>query len=139
MKSSPLSHNGKPLPQELPPAFPDKDKNGLNETHTFSDLQKIQYFEEKAQEALLVLRQNAEVLEELKQYYSYATDHPAFPSELKIACEPQIARFKRCVLSVEKDLKMLQSRTETLVHLLGNRKNLVSTLNGKQATLATCK
>ncbi|KAH8707101.1 hypothetical protein GQ44DRAFT_831069 [Phaeosphaeriaceae sp. PMI808] len=99
---------------------------GKQEILTFKDLQRIQYIEEKAQEALLVLKSNGEVLEELKQYYTYATSHDEFPSELSNDCEAELARFERCVLSVEKDLRMLQSRTLTLIHLLGNRKSLLN-------------
>lgn len=112
-------------PPELPPTLSDNIDHNPGDDFTFSDLQRIQYIEEKAQEALLVLRLNVEVLEELRQHYLYVTEHMEFPQEIKSNCQTDLARFDKCVLGVEKDLRMLQSRTETLLHLLANRNNLV--------------
>jgi hypothetical protein len=123
MKSAPFSANGADL---LPKHAPDLCGPVQEQNLTFKDLQRIQDIEEKAQEALLFLKSNAGILSELKQYYAYATSHSDFPVELKTSCESDLARFNRCVLRVEKDLRMLQSRTDTLIHLLGNRKSLVS-------------
>ncbi|KNG49609.1 mitosis inhibitor protein kinase swe1 [Stemphylium lycopersici] len=114
------------IPEEVPPVFVDDERNTSQEPHSFRDLQQIQYIEEKAQESLLVLNQNTEVLEELKQYYADMVQHPSFPSDLRTECSSELVRFNRAIEGVEKDLRMLRSRTETLVHLLGNRKDLLS-------------
>jgi hypothetical protein len=113
-------------PPELPPTFSEDGYEKPQESFTFSDLQRLQYIEDRAQEALLVLRLNTEVLGELRQHYQYAAGHAEFPAELHSQCDTDLARFEKCVLSVEKDLRMLQSRTDTLLCLLANRKNLVS-------------
>jgi hypothetical protein len=99
--------------------------NAPNEIHTFSDLQQILYLEEKAQEALLVLKMNMTVLGELREHYIYVTSHASFPCQLEADCHLDIARFERKVLGVKKDLWLLQTRTETLLTLLANRKGLV--------------
>jgi hypothetical protein len=113
-------------PDVLPPTHPGKAENEVERSFTFSDLQRIQYIEEKAQEALLVLNSNTEVLEELRQYYRNVVKHDDFPSSLRIDCQDALSRFDRCVLVVKKDLQMLQARTQNLLQLLANRKNLVS-------------
>jgi hypothetical protein len=103
-----------------------QEKSGVpDEVHTFSDLQRILYLEEKAQEALLVLKMNKTVLGELREHYSYVASHASFPDEMRADCHADLARFERRVLGVEKDLWLLQSRTETLLTLLANRKGLV--------------
>lgn len=119
----PPPHGIKLPPLELPRTFSEEQK--LDGNFTFSDLQRSQFLEEKAQEVLLVLGLNSEVLEDLKQHYIYATRHPDFSSEIKNNCQADIERFERCISSVKKDLQMLQSRTENLLRLLANRKNLV--------------
>jgi hypothetical protein len=114
------------VPAQEPPSLHFQERNDvLNEVHTFSDLQRILYLEEKAQEALLVLKMNKTVLGELREHYSYVASHANFPDELVADCHIDIARFERSVLGVEKDLWLLQSRTETLLTLLANRKGLV--------------
>jgi hypothetical protein len=117
----------KPMePDVLPPTHPNKAEDGAEKSFTFSDLQQIQHYEEKAQEALLVLNSNTEVLEELRKYYRNVANHDDFPSGLRSNCQDELSRFDRCVLVVKKDLQMLQARTHTLLQLLANRKNLVS-------------
>jgi hypothetical protein len=116
-------------PDVLPPTHSNRVEDGAEKSFTFSDLQHIQHIEEKAQEALLVLNSNTEVLEELRQYYKNVARHDNFPSGLRTDCQDELSRFDRCVLVVKKDLQMLQARTQTLLQLLANRKNLVSPPN----------
>ncbi|KAF1948008.1 hypothetical protein EJ02DRAFT_391532 [Clathrospora elynae] len=121
-----LSSPTKLTPPHLPPSFSDSDINKTTDIFTFSNLQQIHYIEEKAQEALLVLKMNTEVLEQLREHYQYVTNHTGFPQELSTDCKADLLHFDKGVLGVEKDLRMLQSRTETLLHLLANRKTLLS-------------
>ncbi|KAH7393821.1 hypothetical protein DE146DRAFT_660113 [Phaeosphaeria sp. MPI-PUGE-AT-0046c] len=115
-------------PQEHPPEILEQDSGEPPEEFTFRDLQRIQYIEEKAQETHLVLGMNILVLQDLRQHYRNVTEHPNFPAELKNGCEGQLSRFDRCVLGVEKDLHMLQARTQNLLDRLSNRKNLLNGL-----------
>jgi hypothetical protein len=117
---------GRKTPPELPPTSSGDIDQEPGQNFTFSDLQRIQFIEEKTQEAFLVLKLNTEVLQELRQHYRCIIKHAEFPTEIKDDCQTELAKFDKCVLGVEKDLQMLQSRTETLLHLLANRNNLVS-------------
>ncbi|KAF2822143.1 hypothetical protein CC86DRAFT_410527 [Ophiobolus disseminans] len=63
---------------------------GQEQSITFKDLQRIQDIE-KAQEALLFLKSNMEILGELKQYHMYATSYLDFLIELKTSCKAYLA------------------------------------------------
>ncbi|KAF2204801.1 hypothetical protein GQ43DRAFT_428635 [Delitschia confertaspora ATCC 74209] len=112
-------------PPELPPELQEDKDPSSQEEFEFSDLQRIQYIEEKTQEAVLVLNLNIEVLEELKQHYRYMIKHASFPKEINAACGSDIAKFEKCVNGVEKDLRMQKAKTETLLHLVAERKSLL--------------
>ncbi|PVI06061.1 hypothetical protein DM02DRAFT_681493 [Periconia macrospinosa] len=123
---SPIALKEKMTPPEMPPNFSEDGDEKPQEIFTFTDLQGLQNIEDKLQETLLVLRLNVEVLEELRQHYQFVTSHSAFPPILKTQCEMDLAKFLKTVLNAEKDLRMLQSRTETLLRLLENRKSLLN-------------
>jgi len=114
-----------------PPEFPSASHEGRldkkSDTFTFDNLRAIQHIEEKAQEAMLVLKLNTEVLEQLRLHYDEVAKHADFPQDVKDECKANLHRFNKGIVGVEKDMHMLRSRTETLLHLLANRKNLVST------------
>jgi Mg2+ and Co2+ transporter CorA len=133
---SPVSGNEKRLlpsserlsPPELPPSFSTSDLDKTPDIFTFRNLQDIQHIEEKAQEAMLVLKLNTDVLEQLRLQYDELTKHGEFPQEIRDDCRASLHHFSKAVTGVKKDLRMLQSRTETLLHLLANRKSLVSNI-----------
>jgi len=116
-------------PPQLPPSTSQDDLDKIPGSFTFQTLQDIQHIEEKAQEALLHMKLNMEVLAQLRQHYQYVTNHAKFPKEMVRHCNESLFNFKKGVLGVEKDLRMLQSQIETLLLLLTNRKTLVSTLS----------
>ena len=124
-----------PTSRPLPPVTPTSpisprvqtqsfEKNSGRE-FSFSDLQRLQFIEEKADEAILVLHANINVLAELKQHYRILTDSEEWPKELRSQCKTDIARFDRRITNVENDLGKQRLRAETLVRLLANRKSLV--------------
>lgn len=96
-----------------------------HEDFSFSDLQRIQFIQEKVNETLLVLKVNVNVLTELRQHYRSICESDGWPRELALKCKGDIFRFEKRVIAVEKDLQMQQSRTETLLSLLADRKSLV--------------
>lgn len=117
-------------PPQLPPDLPvpDEESQEVRGDHqfTFGDLQRTQFIEEKANEALLVLKSNSNILIELKQHYASLDNCDDLPVGLRHDCRGFIARFQKRVTSIENDMRMHQSRIETLLRLLENRKNLVS-------------
>lgn len=93
---------------------------------SFSDLQKINFIEEKANETLLVLKTNINVLTELRKHYRFIADSEYFSQELKLKCKGELSRFDKRIAVVANDHRMQQSKVETLVRLLDARKSLVN-------------
>lgn len=126
MVGPPESQPGsKPKSNELRPGLQDEDNTSQQENFSFTDLQRIQYIEEKTREALLVLKQNVTVLKELREHYRSTTEAADLPGEIKSDCRTDIARFEDRILGVERDLGMQQLRIESMLRLLADRKNLL--------------
>ena len=127
MVGPPESQPGKkPKSNELRPGLQDEDNTSQQENFSFTDLQRIQYIEEKTHEALLVLKQNATALKELREHYRSTTEAADLPGEIKSDCRTDIAKFEDRILGVERDLGMQQLRIEGMLRLLADHKNRVS-------------
>ncbi len=87
---------------------------------SFRDLPRVHYIEEKANEALEVLLNNEEVLEESKRYYTDILDGLELDTDAK-AFRDSVNSINR----VQKDLRTQQRRLRQPLRLLGNRKTLV--------------
>lgn len=120
----------KPSPPERPPNFAEGSSDTAHDNFKFEDLQNAEYIEEKLQDALLHLRLNVGVLEELRQFYQNTSAYKEWPADIERNGTVQKAHFDKCVLGIIKDMRMLQSRIETLLQLLVNRKHLVSVRSG---------
>ena len=92
---------------------------------SFSDLQRIQFIQEKVNETLLILKINVDVLIELRQHYRSIFESDGWPCELILKCKGDISRFEKRIIAVENDLRMQQSKSETLLRVLADRKSLV--------------
>jgi hypothetical protein len=118
------------LPQELPPLPSSLPKVGSDgEDFSFSDLQRVQHIEDKANELLLVLEANTHVLTELIKYYKSLASAGDLPPELLPSWKTEFDKFERGISSLTNDLHTQQSRAKTLVKLLEDRKNLVCPYN----------
>ena len=93
---------------------------------SFTDLQRIQNIEEKANSATLILKTNISVLVDLKTYYRTTAAFDDWPNDLPSKCEGDVLRFEQRLASIEKDMQMQQSRLKTLLRLIADRKSLVS-------------
>jgi hypothetical protein len=105
-------------------------------TFTFNDRQRIEYIEEKLQEALLELELNTEVLRDLRQLYRSNIDHTEFPPDIRSDCEHDIVRFEANIVGIEKDLRIQQLRTKELLRVLGNRKKMLNDILQYRSTKA---
>jgi hypothetical protein len=140
-RSSPVSPlRATSIPAEVPPARPSppgpppprsntmySQMGGLpNPTNfSFADLQQVQLVEDKANEVLLILESNVNVLTELKEHYRSVTISEHCPEELIRDCSRDIQRFEKRIVGIINDLRIQQSRTTTLLRLLADRKSLV--------------
>ena len=96
---------------------------------SFSDLQRLHFLEEKANETLLVLKTNMNVLTEMRQHYQYLVGCEDWPQDLQAGCKGDVFRFGKRITVVESDHKMQQWRVESLLRLIADRKSLVTTIN----------
>ena len=113
------------LAQELEYETLQHEAASTHQDFSFSDLQRIQFIQEKVNETLLVLKMNVEVLAELRQHYRSIYESEGWLCSLYSKCKKDVSRFEKRVIAVEKDIRMQHARTETLMRLLADRKNLV--------------
>lgn len=89
---------------------------------SFGDLPRVQHLEDKANEVLLILESNTNVLTELEQHYELVRENCGWPHEVS---HGDFSRFKSRLASIVNDLRMQQSRTKTLLRLIADRKSLL--------------
>ena len=93
---------------------------------SFTDLQRAQKFEEKANAAMLILKNNISVFADLQKYYRTIAATEGWPSNLTTQCHGDMLRFEQDLSSIKNDMQLQLSRIETLLQLIANRKSLVS-------------
>lgn len=93
---------------------------------SLDDLQQIQHIEEQIQQAMLVQTTAVKVLEQLRNFYQSLQEHPEWHLNLSPASRGSLTRFCNHIENIQFDLNSQYTRSETLVTLLANRKNLVS-------------
>lgn len=90
-----------------------------------SKLQSIQHLEEKANETLLVMEINSNILQELSDYYAGLQQRPIWQDDFGKDTKDSISRFQNAISSSVSDLKIQRSRLSALIRMLGKRKDLV--------------
>lgn len=111
-----------PLPGPRPDQKP-KDRIGFG----LEQVQMVQYVQDKAGEALLVIESNANVISEIREYYQSVMNAEGWPDELKSKCGGDTARFDKSAGTAEKNLRQQYRRAETLRSFLEDRKAIVRT------------
>ena len=117
-----------PLSMQTSPTAPCDTPDQVESPHSeysFDDWQRTQFIGDKANDVLLVLKTNMQVLADLRQYYQETANCEDWPQELKLKCKGDISRFTKSIAEVEKDHQMQQQRVETLLSLIADRKSLV--------------
>lgn len=93
---------------------------------SFKDLQHVQNIEEMANEAVLVLKLNINVVKQLKQYYVSVKKSHELPATIVDKCESDMVRFERRLDGIVQDFELQILRAEALLRLLADRKQLAS-------------
>lgn len=109
------------------PALPTAEP--MHDGFTYDDLQRVQDIEGQANEALLVVMSNVSIMTELRSFFLSFLTSQHFPDALKNSDRDLIPRFCARISSSINDLKLQQSRAETLLRLLADRKSMVSGTN----------
>lgn len=95
------------------------------EDFSFSEIQDVQRLEEKTNDAFSVLKTNIKILSKLKDYYQSVAALEDWPTEIELNCKRTSANFERRVSNIIDDLQMQETRLETLLRLLDDRKTLL--------------
>jgi len=123
---------GPPAPPCPPPGLPGsvptekQQPQEDEEDFTLKNLQFVQHLEEKANEISPVLAANIDILRELSEHYKLVLTSDDCPFEIKSGCQIAFKNFERRIKSITTDLERQKSRTQILLGLISNRKNLVS-------------
>lgn len=113
-----------------------RDKYG-RQIFSFEDLQDIQHLKEKANETVLVLRLNLNVIMQLKQYYVSITECNEVPEKISRNCQWEMINFRRRVDGIKRNLELQILRVESLLCSATDRKTLLYGLLDYQNTLAS--
>lgn len=99
---------------------------------SFAKLRKIHEIAEKANEAVLVLKQNINILSRLRNHYKWTSNRRDFPKDLAYSCKNATEDFTCRIEGLENDMQIQILRLETLLRLLGDRKTLVKQITGSR-------
>lgn len=93
----------------------------------FETLQRVKALEERASEALLVLKTTTRILKRLQRTYADLSDDEDFPTVIQKDCKRKLKQFNRRLQDMQDVLENEALRVETLSTLLVGRKALVNT------------
>jgi hypothetical protein len=92
--------------------------------YTPEDLQTLQNYEEKTNEAIMISEANADVLSSLGTFYRRLVESKDFP--LRGNCAEGVFKFAASIDDMVYDSRMQISRAKLLVRITADRKSLVS-------------
>lgn len=108
---------------------PAKEEDEARSGFNIEMSRKVQRIEEDVHQALLVLKQNSVVLEQLGKHYKSLHESRNIPSEITEHCRESMYHFQSYVYGAEKEMQIQLLRLEYLLCLLADRKTLVSLFN----------
>lgn len=115
-------HSGTELDRVAPATSAPSDEQ---EDRLFESLQDVHMLEEKANEALLIVRSNMSVMNELADHIGNMSKQAKFPEAIRADKCNLVPRLQNQIRGIVSDLKLQEARTENLLQLLGNRKAMV--------------
>ena len=108
------------------PTSPSVKRDKYNQQiFSFEDLQEVQHLKEKANETVLILRLNLNVIMQLRQYYVSITKCKELPENISDNCKWEMISFERRIDGITKNLELQILRVESLLCSLTDRKTLV--------------
>ncbi len=87
---------------------------------------QVQEYEDKTNEAVMVLESNAENMESLYNFYRMLVKEEGFPAEIQESCSYSVKRFCLQLHELIYDVKMQIRRANVLVKTVSDRKTIVS-------------
>ncbi|KAK5232389.1 hypothetical protein LTR47_006602 [Exophiala xenobiotica] len=114
----------------------EEEEDGEEHSFSLKDIQRLQFIENKINEAMLVQTTIIKVLEQLRRFYTSLQEHPEWRTGLSRECKGSLARFNSRLANIEFDLNLQFTRAETLGTLLANRKTLLGQIMEWRSTEA---
>ncbi|KAG9195927.1 hypothetical protein G6011_01048 [Alternaria panax] len=102
-----------------------RDSGRAQRQYEARDIQDLQYWQEKTNEAVMVLEANAKILRTLHRFYSNLIVRSDFPDTLKKSCEDHLYAFFSQLNEISGDFDMQLARAKLLVNIISDRKQLV--------------
>ena len=100
----------------------------------FENIQRMQFIEENANTAKLVLSSNLEVLRAIKDHVNSIWDARAFPQQAKRNCENRHHNFNGLLDNTMRCMSMQLTRVDAILNLLAGRRSLVCAGYRRSAT-----
>ncbi|KAH8724818.1 hypothetical protein GQ44DRAFT_249388 [Phaeosphaeriaceae sp. PMI808] len=88
-------------------------------------IQDLQHWQDRANEAVMVLEANTDVLMSIHKFYHNLVDRKDFPDMLKAECEDDLHTFTSQLDEIINDFHMQTARGKLLVKIISDRKELV--------------
>lgn len=88
-------------------------------------LLKVQAYEDKTNETIMVLESNADNLETLSRFYSDLVQDENFPDSEKPECSKDVRKFGPAIRELVYDTRMQIRRASILVKTIADRKTIV--------------
>lgn len=98
----------------------------LLQEFTVDGLQTLTDIASQIHKVKLVMKLNAEVINEIIDYYKTMVENDEIPMDIKNGCAPDLKSFFRRARAVVRSLDMEQSRADTLMRMFNDGKSLVS-------------
>lgn len=136
LKLEPLLKSPTLQQTQFTPGAINKSKFSVLQEFTVDGLQKLTTIASKLHELRLVMKLNAEVINEIMDYYKTSVESDGFPADIKKNCAADLNDFFRRARAVIRGLEMEQSRSGTLMRMFEDGKSLVSVLYGSQKTIS---
>jgi hypothetical protein len=89
------------------------------------DIQDLQRWQDRANEAVMVLEANTNILKSIHDFYHDIVNQKEFPGTLKTTCEDDLRTFTSQLNEIINDFHMQTSRARLLVNIISDRKELV--------------
>lgn len=105
-----------------------QSKFSVLQDFTVDGLQTLTGIASKLHEVKLVMKLNAEVINEIMEFYKTLAENDDMPSEIRKDCATDLNSFFRRSRAVIRGLEMEQSRSETLMRMFEDGKSLVRLL-----------
>jgi hypothetical protein len=96
--------------------------------YTVDNIQDLQSWLDKANEAIMVLEANTEVVSSLQRYYRALAERRDFPQSLKDNCRDDITEFLAHLDEVVYDFKAHAARAKLLASSVRDRRELVGSI-----------